>query len=117
MDPRYIMSDSFVEAADFKKSTNDSRQRILKKDIKKEEPKLPSKAEMAKNVTKSLARTVKSFVSGDGISTTDKEREKRMKECLSCAWYIKEKKRCAKCGCVVALKTYLLEESCPVGKW
>ena len=87
------------------------------KDIKKEEPKLPSKAEMANNVTKSLARTVKSFVSGDGISTTDKERKKRMKECLSCAWYIKEKKRCAKCGCVVALKTYLLEDSCPVGKW
>ena len=117
MDPRYILLNSFTEKVESDRKPSDSRQRTLKKDIKKEELELPSKAEMAKNVTKSLARTVKSFVSGDGISTSDKEREKRMKECQSCAWYIKDKKRCAKCGCIVALKTYLLEEKCPIGKW
>ena len=117
MDPKFILANSFKESANFKVSSNDSRSRSLKKDIKKEDLTLPSNIEMAKSATKSLTKAVKSFVSGDEISANEEQREKRMKACLSCAWYISDTKRCAKCGCVVPLKTYLAEESCPVGKW
>jgi len=117
MDPKFILSNSFKEASDFKVVSNNSRSRSLKKDIKKEDLILPSNIEMAKNATKSITKAVKSFVSGGEVSASDKEREKRMKACLSCAWYISDNKRCAKCGCVVPLKTYLAEEKCPVGKW
>ena len=117
MDPRYILSKSFSDSKDFENKSHGARKRTLKKDIKKEDLKLPSKSEMAKNVTKSLAKAVKSLVSGDGISAIQEEREKRMKACLSCPWYMKESKRCAKCGCVVPMKIYLADESCPIGKW
>lgn len=81
------------------------------------EKKLPSKREMASNLTKSLIKTAKALVSGDEISAVGEVREKRMKICKSCSWYIKEKQRCAHCGCVVPVKIFLKEESCPIGKW
>jgi hypothetical protein len=82
-----------------------------------DEKRLPSKREMASNLTKSLVKTAKALVSGDAISAEGEVREKRMKTCKSCSWYIKDKQRCAHCGCIVPVKIFLKEESCPIGKW
>lgn len=37
--------------------------------------------------------------------------------CLSCPELIKMTKQCKQCGCFMALKTKLLEATCPIGKW
>tara|TARA_R100000742_G_C4270986_1_gene89787 strand:- start:23 stop:379 length:357 start_codon:yes stop_codon:yes gene_type:complete len=118
MDPKYIFSSNYSEPILENTEKSEFRKReAIKKDIKKEELELPSKSEMAKNVAKSLVKTIKSVASGDGVSTDDENRSKRLKACLSCSWYIKERQRCAKCGCVVPLKVYLANETCPIGKW
>jgi len=85
--------------------------------IKSEEKRLPSKAKMASNFTKSVAKTAGAFVSGKKIVADISLRNKRIKICEGCPWYIKEKQRCAECGCLVPLKTYFEEESCPIERW
>tara|TARA_Y100000361_G_scaffold154197_1_gene178714 strand:+ start:833 stop:1189 length:357 start_codon:yes stop_codon:yes gene_type:complete len=118
MDPRYIFSPSYNEELGEDSSSTKSRHRkILKKEVEDKSPELPSKREMAANLGKSLLRTAKAALAGDSISAADEVREKRSQLCLSCPWYMKESKRCAKCGCVVPMKIYLAEESCPIGKW
>jgi len=117
MSRKYI-SESYIEPVSPNVSANKNRTReIIKKDLKKEEVKLPTKLQMAKNASRSLLNTTKALVSGDKVVATIEERERRTSICKSCSWYIEKIQRCAKCGCVVPLKTYFSEESCPVDKW
>jgi len=117
MSRKYI-SESYIEPVDSNISNNTNRSReIIKKDLKKEEVKLPTKLQMAKNASKSLLNTTKALISGDKVVATTEERDRRTSICKSCSWYIEKLQRCAKCGCVVPLKTYFSEESCPVDKW
>jgi len=95
----------------------DSPTRVRKDFLKTEEKKLPSKLEMAVNLTKSLSKTAKSFVSGGDISADVSLRKKRTKICEGCPWYISKNQRCVKCGCIIPLKSYFKEEACPIGKW
>jgi hypothetical protein len=37
--------------------------------------------------------------------------------CLSCPSLIQATKQCKKCGCLMTLKTKLLNATCPIGKW
>jgi len=110
---------SYTESVEPSQKGNPMRERgSLKKDfIKVDKKKLPSKKQMAANLAKSLSKTTKALVSGKKIKAEMSLIEKRSAICRGCAWYIKESQRCAECGCVVPLKTYLAEESCPIGKW
>jgi len=43
--------------------------------------------------------------------------EKRLNVCKMCDEYIAFTSMCRKCGCILPLKTKLLNEKCPLGKW
>jgi len=98
-------------------SSSRSRDVIKRSFIEPKEKTLPGKAEMAANVSRSIGKTAKAFFSGKKITVEHSLKDKRMKICEGCAWFIKKSQRCASCGCFVPLKAFLEEESCPVGKW
>lgn len=49
--------------------------------------------------------------------TTSDERDKRYSECKGCERFFKPTASCKECGCFMALKTWLKDASCPLGKW
>lgn len=83
----------------------------------KEEYSLPSMTQMAKNVLGSLGKTIKSAATGQGVKVAQETAEARLAICRGCPFFRHSDERCSKCGCVMAIKTYLKAEKCPVGKW
>lgn len=50
------------------------------------------------------------------VTGTNKELSyKRLIECNACENY--KRSICTKCGCVIVVKTTVIEEACPIGKW
>jgi hypothetical protein len=41
----------------------------------------------------------------------------RLAICRTCEFWNNNHQRCAKCGCVAAVKFSLASSSCPIGKW
>lgn len=82
-----------------------------------EELSLPSMTQMAKNVLGSLGKTIKAAASGQGVKVTQETAEARLAICRTCPFFRHTDERCSKCGCYMAVKTYLRAEKCPVGKW
>jgi len=78
---------------------------------------LPSNFTMAKNLAGSVVRNVASVASGNSLNISQEEANRRLSICNGCEFFIKESQRCSKCGCNMAIKTYLKAERCPVGKW
>ncbi len=77
----------------------------------------PSKLQMAKNLGVSISRNIRSVAAGHHFKITDDEAKKRLSICQSCEFFDSLQTRCKKCGCFMALKTYLKAERCPIGKW
>lgn len=80
-------------------------------------PDLPSMTNMAKNVLGSMFKTAKSAVTGHGVRVEKEEADRRLSICRGCPFFRRTDERCSKCGCYMAVKTYLRAEKCPVGKW
>ena len=78
---------------------------------------MPSFGQIAKNVGSSLVKNTISVVQGNDLKLSGNEAEKRLEICKSCEFFEKNAQRCSKCGCYMAVKTYLKAEHCPVGKW
>lgn len=78
---------------------------------------MPSNFQMAKNLANSVAKNVKSVIAGNSLKVSSDEANKRKNICNSCAFFNKSQERCTKCGCNMAIKTYLKAERCPLGKW
>jgi hydroxymethylpyrimidine pyrophosphatase-like HAD family hydrolase len=78
---------------------------------------MPSIPQMAKNLKNDIVKNVKSVVSGNPLNITHEEANSRKAICNTCEFYDKNGDRCTKCGCFMAVKTYLKASSCPVGKW
>lgn len=78
---------------------------------------LPSLTQMAKNVLGSLGRTAKSAVRGEQVKVSAEDAETRLTICRACPYFRHTDERCSKCGCYMAVKTYLKAEKCPIGKW
>ena len=78
---------------------------------------MPSTGQILKNVGGSIVRNVQSIASGNPLNVSDEEKNKRLNICRGCEFFDKVAERCSKCGCYMALKTYLKAEKCPVGKW
>lgn len=49
--------------------------------------------------------------------TSKEQRDERFGVCKGCERFFKPTKTCKECGCFMALKTYLKDATCPLGKW
>jgi hypothetical protein len=77
----------------------------------------PSPLQMAKNLATSVVNNVKSVADGNSLSISKEDAQKRLRVCQQCDFYDSLQERCKKCGCKLAIKTYLKAEKCPIGKW
>lgn len=78
---------------------------------------VPSLGAMAKNVGQSVVRNFKSVAAGNNLKISDQEAAKRLEICKGCQFFNTAQSRCNKCGCFMAIKTYLKAEKCPIGRW
>jgi hypothetical protein len=88
-------------------------------EIKKSVPhnSYPSTTEMIKNVAQSIVKNTESVLGGNSLTITEREAQSRLNICKTCSFFDSVQERCTKCGCKMAVKTYLKAEKCPVGKW
>lgn len=77
----------------------------------------PSNTQMAKNLGTSIVRNIQSVAAGNSLKIGDSEANSRLQICQSCDFFDSNQNRCRKCGCFMAVKTYLKAERCPIGKW
>jgi hypothetical protein len=78
---------------------------------------MPSMTQMIGNLTSSIVNNVASVASGNPLTSSDEEAKRRLSICNGCEFFNSQQQRCGKCGCKMAVKTYLRAEKCPVGKW
>lgn len=55
------------------------------------------------------------FMKRGGERVANSERNTRIRLCNGCEYLAFA--RCTHCGCWVQLKTYLIDEHCPINKW
>ena len=79
--------------------------------------KMPTVTQMAKNVVQTTVDTVKTVAAGNSATLNEQEVNKRKAICDGCDAFNKAQQRCTKCGCYMAVKTYLRAATCPLGKW
>jgi len=77
----------------------------------------PSFGQMARNLGGSVVRNVQSVAAGNELKISESEAKRRLDTCKSCEFFDEVQQRCRKCGCYMAVKTYLKAEKCPIGKW
>jgi hypothetical protein len=80
-----------------------------------EECKTCSWGEMAANAAGSFAQLVKHAATKGEVLATRAVREARLAVCSGCEF--KDSLRCRACGCFLNLKTGLVSEICPKGRW
>jgi len=80
-------------------------------------PAMPSVGAMARSVAESMARNVQSVAAGNPLRLSEDQANARLEICKTCEFFNATQSRCTKCGCFMAVKTYLKAERCPVGKW
>jgi predicted RNA-binding Zn ribbon-like protein len=90
--------------------------RSLPEEIKTE-PSYPSTPQMIKNAAVSVVKNVQSVLAGNALKVEDNQASDRLNICKSCNFFDNSQMRCKKCGCQMAIKTYLKAERCPIGKW
>ena len=75
-------------------------------------------AEQAPPISEEAANAVTPLDLLDGDNYTDKAtRNERLDTCKGCERLFKPTASCKECGCFMALKTWLKDASCPLGKW
>lgn len=82
-------------------------------------PPLPSKFEMAKNLTKTAFAAAKGVIRGQSLKESDDEAKRRLEICKRCEFFRHTDQRCSRCGCYMSVKTYLKSSKCPlpVPRW
>jgi uncharacterized paraquat-inducible protein A len=78
---------------------------------------MPSIGAITSNLAQSVVRNVQSVASGNPLRLSSDEANQRLDVCKGCEFFNHAQERCGKCGCFMAVKTYLKAEKCPVGKW
>jgi hypothetical protein len=78
---------------------------------------MPSAGQMARNLGKSIFSNAVSVAQGNDLRLTPDEANRRLSICKNCEFFEALSQRCSKCGCFMAVKSYLKAEKCPVGKW
>jgi hypothetical protein len=72
---------------------------------------------MAKNLGRDVVKNIQSISQGNSINASSEEVQKRKSICQGCEYYNSFQDRCVKCGCFLAVKTYLKASNCPINKW
>jgi hypothetical protein len=98
-----------------KRRLEETRQRQLQSSNKKLS--MPSASQMAKNFGRSVVNNAVSVAQGNDLRLTPEEANRRLSICRGCEFFEALSQRCSRCGCFLAVKTYLKAEKCPVGKW
>ena len=92
----------------------------------KEEQKLPPASQMIRNIAVDHWKTLKSWLKGSQVITTQEEAERRWKICLECPHLLydqvnpdtnKKDGRCTHCGCFMNVKVHYAVAECPIDKW
>ena len=80
---------------------------------------MPSAAEVAINAGGAAYRAAQALfgASGQSVSVSESERDRRREICAACEFFAPKQQRCAKCGCFTHYKTWLRAERCPIGRW
>lgn len=78
---------------------------------------MPSIAAITVNLAESAVRNVKSVAAGNAFKVDENTANERLNVCKTCEFFNQVQQRCSKCGCFMAVKTYLKAEKCPIGKW
>lgn len=71
--------------------------------------KLPSLITMAKNFSKDLAK----YVAAGAPNVSEKDYEDRLDACSKCVYFIEDRVRCGKCGCLIEHKAKWKTAICP----
>lgn len=83
-------------------------------------PKLPPLHKQMMNAGKAVIRNIGQAIKpGEAVRAPELVREERLRICEACEFYRATDERCShsSCGCFVRVKTFLLAEKCPAGKW
>jgi hypothetical protein len=80
---------------------------------------LPRTREMAANASRAVGRVIGGVARAEPLRVPPGVKAERMEICQACERFRPEDERCAHpgCGCYLRLKTWLVSERCPAGKW
>ncbi len=77
----------------------------------------PSLWDQAKSVTAAVGRVADAVVHGRKVLRNQDEQDACMAICRSCEKFDAIQERCTICGCYGDVKSRLITEECPLGKW
>ena len=92
----------------------------------REEQKLPPTSQMVRNIATDHWRSLKAFVKGKQVITTQEEASRRWEICKKCPHLLydetnpdtgKKDGRCTHCGCFMNVKVHYAIAECPIDKW
>ena len=90
------------------------------------ERQLPPASQMIRNIAVDHWRSLKSFIKGSQVITSQKEAERRWEICKACPELLydetnpdtgKRDGRCPLCGCFMNVKVHYAVAECPLEKW
>ena len=90
------------------------------------EKKLPPASQQIRDIATTHWKSLKSWLKGSQVITTQEEAERRWKICLECPHLLydetnpdtgKKDGRCTHCGCFMNVKVHYATAECPIGKW
>ena len=99
---------------------------VKTEEMLKEERKLPPASQMIRNIATDHWKTLKSWLKGSQVITTQEEAERRWEICKQCPHLLydqvnpdtnKKDGRCTHCGCFMNVKVHYAVAECPIGKW
>jgi len=91
-----------------------------------EENKLPPASQMIRNIAVDHWKSLKAWVKGSQVITSQEEAERRWEICKKCPKLLydetnpdtgKKDGRCPLCGCFMNVKVHYAVAECPLGKW
>ena len=90
------------------------------------EQKLPPASQMVRNIATDHWKSLKAFIKGSQVITTQEEAERRWEICKGCPFLKydetnpdtgKKDGRCTHCGCFMNVKVHYAVAECPIDKW
>ena len=91
-----------------------------------EENKLPPASQMVRDLAVTHWKSLKAWVRGSQVITSQEEAERRWEICKACPKLLydetnpdtgKKDGRCPLCGCFMNVKVHYAVAECPIGKW
>ena len=95
-------------------------------DMLETEHKLPPASQMIRNIATDHWKSLKAWLKGSQVITTQEEAERRWEICKGCEFLLydqtnpdtnKKDGRCSHCACFMNVKVHYAVAECPIGKW